>query len=136
MTDLLTDLRSKKLWLDLDYLTLRPQLPEDGTIYFRYAGYWTWSSGPIPCIPHITLDAYRVMRRTPKGCWISDYNWPTKLGERFVLDNARRKHAYPTRSEAWDSFVIRQRKRLQHAKNQLEGVTALLHAIEEITNGV
>lgn len=109
------------------------QWPEDGTLYFRYCGHWAWFMDPPKCRPHVWLEPWRVVRRTPRGCWIADYYCPHKANQRFVLDGARKRFAYPTRAEAWDSFLIRQRKRLQHAKNQLEGVTTLLAHVEEMS---
>lgn len=65
----------------------------------------------------MSVDRYRILRRTPKGCWIEANG---RKAERFVLDVAHRKFAYPTLELAMDSYRIRKRRQIQHLSAQLE----------------
>jgi len=108
--------------------------------HFRFIGHWMWiegEPGPGPT-PMFYVDQFRTIRETPKGRWIVsiyESDWAIETGHaqrHFVLDDARRRYAYPTLDLAWESFVIRQRHRLQHVRNQIDGVTALVEKIEEL----
>ena len=108
----------------------RPGWQENGDNHFRFIGHWDWYEDSA-YRPYVRLEMWRTLRETPKGRWIvhSDAsqwridNGMTRL--RFVLNTGRKRWAYPTKLEAWNSFVIRQQHRLNHARNNLEGVEAL-----------
>lgn len=63
---------------------------------------------------HVFEHKLPVVRRTPCGAWVDDYG-----RERFVLNGAGKRYAYPTREAAWESFLIRKRRRVVHLYNQL-----------------
>jgi len=66
----------------------------------------------------ISVIRYRVVSRTPKGCWIApDWDHEARF-KKFVLDGAGRRHAYPTRELARESFIIRKKKEIQHSARQ------------------
>jgi len=74
---------------------------------------------------HVDLEWYRIVRKTPKGCWIDDCG-----KERFVLDVARRKWAYPTKELALDSWMRRKWKQIGHLERQLRGVKMALELMQ------
>jgi hypothetical protein len=63
----------------------------------------------------IHLREYPVLRVTRTGGWIRR-GWNT---ERFVGATGRKRFAYPTKEEAWISFLIRKRRRVEHLESQL-----------------
>lgn len=87
--------------------------------WYRYEDSKGWGS-------QVWLRQFRVIRKTPRGVWLDDYGL-----ERFVLNDARKRFAYPTVELAWESFLIRKQKQIAHLKNQLEHVGAVLKAAEE-----
>lgn len=72
-------------------------------------------------IVNVALNHYEIKRKTPKGCWIDIYGT-----EKFVLDNARKRWAYPTEELARESFIARKQSQIQHLKRQLEHAEAAL----------
>ena len=104
-------------------------------IFYRYSGYWSWFSDRPHCRAHIVLEEYVTLRHTPKGAWILPRHFTTnkeaqERSKRFIRLGARVSYAYPTKEEAWESFVIRQQKRLQYAKNNLEGILTLIDKMQ------
>lgn len=83
-------------------------------IYYREVNsQWSDDILAISCIE------YRVVRRTPKGRWITPtWNSDDTRFLKFVLDGLGRRHAYPTRELARESFIIRKRKEIQHCARQ------------------
>lgn len=76
--------------------------------------------------PQVWLRRFRVIRTTPKGVWLDDYGV-----QRFVLNDARKRWAYPTIELARNSFLIRKRKQIGWLQSQLDHTKAVLAAIEE-----
>jgi hypothetical protein len=67
----------------------------------------------------ISVIEYRVVRRTPKGAWITPiWNHNDTEFLRFVLDGTGRRFAYPTRELARESYIIRKKREIQHCRNQ------------------
>jgi hypothetical protein len=67
----------------------------------------------------ITCIEFRVVRRTPKGQWITPtWNADDTRFLRFVLDGKGKRYAYPTREEARASFIIRKQREIQHCAAQ------------------
>ena len=82
----------------------------------------------------IRLDEYSVIRRTPKGAWITPKPWrnwqPFKPGPRFVLDNARKRFAYPTEALALRSFQARKASQIWRLEVRLTVAKAALRISE------
>lgn len=102
--------------------------------FWRVDSCYSWNSDGS-CSPSIHFSKWWILRRTAKGVWLI-YDSPDRrqylaaaaLAERdkkIVYLNARRAWAYPTKAEAWDSFLIRQSKRVQHCKNRLEAAESI-----------
>jgi len=80
-------------------------LESEGTHYFRYDGY-----------EHANCDCLRIIKKTPKGVWVS-------LGyddKKFILDDARKRWAYPSIKEALESFRIRKERQIRHCNFTIE----------------
>lgn len=76
---------------------------------------------------YLDLDRYKVVKITPKGCWIvheyefqyagvADHLICTK---KFILETSCRKFAWPTIEEAQNSFKIRKSRQIWHLERQL-----------------
>jgi hypothetical protein len=63
----------------------------------------------------IELRKYVVVRETLKGVWIDK----PFFGEKFILNSARKRFAYPTKEEAWESFKRRKRRQMAIVMQQL-----------------
>lgn len=73
-----------------------------------------------------------MVRHTPKGVWVADdYSRDDKRFWKLCLIHARKRYAYPTKAEAWESLRIRTQHRVQHAKNALEAALAAQKFMEE-----
>jgi hypothetical protein len=91
--------------------------------WYRYRDYCVgdgegWSEVRIAC------DAYRVLKYTPKGVWLSLGHSTDK---RWVSKSSRKQFACPTKELALESFKARKRRqisiyagRLGNAKEALE----------------
>jgi hypothetical protein len=88
---------------------------EDPEIYYREVNA-RYSGDDVLAISCIE---FRVVRRTPKGRWITpSWNDDDTRFLKFVLDGEGKRYAYPTRQLARDSFIIRKKKEIQHCKAQ------------------
>ncbi len=76
------------------------------TTYYRYDGY-----------KYACCDSYSVVKRTLKGVWIS-LGWGSK--DKFILNGARKRWAYPTKEEALESFRIRKRRQIMHCNDMID----------------
>jgi hypothetical protein len=63
-----------------------------------------WVSDGSRTVVH--LNAYPVIRRTPKGVWIRDIGGDS----RFICDNWTKRYALPTVEEAKRSFIKRKER--------------------------
>lgn len=82
---------------------------EEGTHYFRVDGYDT-----------AYTHAYEILYKTPKGCWIS-VGYEDK---KFILNDARRRWAYPTVELARNSYRIRKERQIRHCNDMIENANA------------
>ncbi len=65
----------------------------------------------------VGCEEYEVFKRTAKGVWIRD-----KYGcgyKKFVLNQARKRFAYPTKKQALESFIKRKKSQLKHLERGL-----------------
>lgn len=72
------------------------------------------------CSGHtIRLSCFRlaVTKRTPKGVWVDDCGQ-----RRFVLNDAKRRFAHPTKREALESFLARKKRHQEILESQLRDV--------------
>ncbi len=76
------------------------------------------------------LSEYNVVRKTRKGTWVSYAGI-----EKFVLDVAEKKYAYPTKELALRSYIIRKKRQIQHASNTHDKATANLSMAEALQRG-
>lgn len=89
-----------------------------GDIWFRFEGRYTHDGSGDP---EICIWRLPVVKLTPCGVWLDrgEYNG----GKVFVVniaDHERGKRfAYRTREKAWDSFLIRTKRRLGYAQSNL-----------------
>ena len=84
---------------------------------------------PIP--GHTVVIDYQkhdVIRRTPKGAWISSFSH--YKGERFVLLTARKQFASNTIKEAKNQFVFRKRKYIQILNSKIDDTEIALIKVE------
>ncbi len=84
-----------------------------------------------PSAPKVTVmvDAITILRRTPAGAWIIS---PTTGKEVWVSTLGRKRFACPTREDALESLVQRNKWRLVHLGNAI----AKAEAIREAFKGV
>jgi hypothetical protein len=72
----------------------------------------------------IHLRVFIVEKETPCGVWLA-YESGLSLN-RWVSKTSRKKYAFPTKEEAWDSFIARKTKQRRLLFAQLQRVEALL----------
>lgn len=66
-----------------------------------------------------------VIRVTPRGVWVSDYG-----RKKFVLNDAKKKYACPTKEMALASFIARKERQIDILTAQLERITNALKAAQ------
>lgn len=77
----------------------------------------------------INLVEFETVKETKCGCWIKRKGY--FRGEKFVLKDARKKYAYPTKGEAFRSFRIRTSKSLEYAKRDVRNAAIFMKLIAE-----
>lgn len=123
-------------WIDPD------TVPEDGTYWFRARGevqtrsYDPYDERFFNITPRITvrMDAFEVLRTTPKGVWLDvPTAWHADERRRFVRREARKRWACPTRAEAIESLRARNSRRRTILSNQLKHAELLGKYLEDRT---
>ncbi len=71
-----------------------------------------------------------VARETPKCVVLDEYG-----RERFVLKDARRRYAYPTKELALDSYIIRKKRQIQWTSAQHDAAKENLETAERVQRG-
>ena len=74
----------------------------------------------------ITLREVSVLRHTAKGVWLQDYS-----RERFVLTQARKRWACPTKAEAAESYRQRKMRQARILSSQLRDVQQFINLIDK-----
>ena len=73
----------------------------------------------------IELTEYEEVSKTPCGYWIkARYD-----KKRFILKDSKKKYAYPSKKEAWNSFKIRTKKSVSHCELALKNSEKFLSII-------
>lgn len=89
--------------------------------YYRFHDSYTEDGG------NIFLQRFPVIKRTPKGAWISVYG-----RRRFVPDNTRKKFAAPTIEGAKQSFLMRKKRQLAILAAQHDHVGKMIALADSI----
>jgi len=80
----------------------------------------------------VQVSEYYVIKRTPKGVWVSIYD--TELFEKemchLVLNSAKKKYAYPTKEEALTAFKFRKKRQIKILNAQLKRAELALNLAE------
>lgn len=76
---------------------------------------------------NIGLHKYKVIKLTPKGCWIEYYN---NSGKKFVRANCIKQFAHRDKMNAKLSFMARKRKQIKILYDKLRNAEM---ALEKIT---
>ena len=113
-------------WLDLleeiDSSRGRKPMPHWKLGYLiRCEGYHYSQSYDENGRTEVYFDHYEIIKLTPCGCWIDV--WGKK---KFVIEQARKKWAYPTKELALKSFQIRKQWQIRHLERQLISAQAQL----------
>ena len=77
----------------------------------------------------INIEKHVVIRRTPKGAWISSFSH--YKGERFILLTARKQFASNTIKEAKNQFIFRKRKYIQILNSKIDDTEISLRKVED-----
>jgi hypothetical protein len=82
-------------------------------------------SRPSYSIPNSTLvlEEYNLYKETPKGYWIHRGMWGVhkiRSDCKWIPKDSKRRFAYPTKKEALNSFIIRQKYKIKILSYQVE----------------
>ena len=96
----------------------------DGTErYYRYnIGYGYY-------VNSVDLAVYKVVKHTPSGVWISQGVY----GRHFILNNSRKKFAYPDKATALESFKLRKERQIKILTGNLSTAKEALILAENIS---
>lgn len=95
-------------------------------VFYRYEDY----SDEGYCGIRLEVYEFRVLSTTPKGVWID--RWGTK---RFVLLDARKRFACPTKAEALTSYIKRKERQIRILNSQIEYARQALELAEDEQSG-
>jgi len=73
----------------------------------------------------VRLVEFEVIRETERGYWFVE-SWLTsdafkqmaERSKRWVSKDSRKRYCYPSKDEAWDSYLIRKSRQLGHLERQ------------------
>ncbi len=89
-------------------------------LLYRYEGtHWGDEGGPVSS--RLYAHTFHVVKETPKGCWIDVYG-----KRKFILNDAVKRYAYPTKELALQSFIARKRRQCAILRAQLKNAEGLL----------
>jgi hypothetical protein len=78
--------------------------------------------------PQVSWREYEVVKTTPKGVWVT----LTYFGEkRFILRDAKKRFACPTKAEAKESFIFRKKRHIKILTAQLKEAQEALRVGEK-----
>ena len=63
----------------------------------------------------VHLYEYNVVAETPKGYWIGMFG----AKDKWVSKTCKKRFAYPTKDEAWDSFQARKTRQIEILEHQI-----------------
>lgn len=88
-------------------------------VWYRYNGYTTTGCG----LDKYVVSCYElpVIGHTSKGVWLDDFG-----SERFVLLEARKKYANPSKEGALEDFIKRKQRQRKILKANIEAVDGWL----------
>ena len=88
-------------------------------IFYRYDGY-----------DLLRVEEWTAVRETQHGWWIRpSWGYTDGTHDKFILKDARKRHAQPTKEEALVSYIARKRWQITHLERQLaEAKKGLAHA--------
>lgn len=89
--------------------------------------------GMISITSALCLESFRTVGETPCGYWIS-YGYGDDR-DRWVHKTSRRRFAYPSKGEAWESFCRRTHKFVARAEATLAHANANLLMVNNMTVG-
>lgn len=87
--------------------------------------WYRYSDGLSTSAPYITLLEFYVNKKTEKGVWIDYCGRP-----KFVLRDAKKRFACPTKEEALESFKARKKRQLKIHKGWVERIERILQEVE------
>lgn len=117
----------------LELLTTSPPDVPAESFYYRFgeAQYEEYANYPeileTPSGEALLCERFRVIRKTPAGVFIK-----VNYREKFILDNARKRWAYPTRALALESFIERKRKHQVFQDRRSQSIRSALAAAESL----
>jgi len=96
-------------------------------IYYRYKIRYEYYE-------HINIEilTYKVKKHTPLGVWISQGIYDCH----FILNNSRKKFAYPDKATALESFKLRKQRQIELLTEQLSDAKTALYMVENKTADV
>ena len=100
-------------------------IPDHPMEYWVRAHSFTWFQEGGDCKVSFFFEKWFIVKHTAKGAWLGPYpNYNLKLC-RFCLKAGRKRFAYPTKEEAWESLKIRTQWRVSHCRNALTRAIAV-----------
>lgn len=105
---------------------------ETQTFWYRFeevsysAGLDEWEQPLGPSEVKVHLRQFPVTIQTPKGVWIDAWNGP-----RFVLRDARKRYACPTKEEARVSFIARKKAQIRIYNARIRTAKLALNIIND-----
>ncbi len=93
------------------------------TLLYRYDDYHDSE------MPYVWLRSFKVLRDTPKGYWIEEWEGAGERYKKFVLKGAGKRFAYLSKDDAWDSFRRRKERQVNILAHQHDRVKRVLQQL-------
>ena len=116
------------------WMPLRSFSPKDAVLYRyddrREGGLYFDGDGDCRSTGYettkVVLSVFDIVKKTPKGVWVQ-IGYPV-FGKRWVSNTSTKRYAYPTKEEAWISFIARKQKQYRILGKKLLSIESILKA--------
>jgi hypothetical protein len=85
----------------------------------------------FPIMHNIQERTFNLIKETPCGYWIGNNYGLIGEGKRWVSKTSRKRYAYPTREEAWESYRARKKRHVLILSAQLRKAEVCLRISKE-----
>lgn len=87
-------------------------------VYYRWSAAVNWTGDGNASV-YFHCASYPVIKKTRAGVFVDEHG-----RKHFILNDARKKWAAPTKQEAWQCYKQRSRYHLIYAQNNLDKIKA------------
>jgi len=111
----------------------------DEKLFYRYYTEWDYCDILFIESVKVSLAEFQSIKETPCGYWIREIcsisGYPYRK-KRWISKTSVKRYAYPTKQQAWESYKIRARRRVDYLERDLKRAKAAAYLSMDETKGL